>query len=174
MSDAAKQRPSAAEKRVDGVDKKVHVISARWNPRVVKALTAKVEETVLGAGGQVMHHFVPGAYELPFAAQAVISQNWAAGNVSAVVCVGALIKGETAHFEHISAAVSKGLMDVQLKTGVPVVFGVLTCNTEAQALARAGLAPDAPGNHNHGEDWGWAALEMADYAPARKSKKPAE
>lgn len=62
------------------------------------------------------------------------------------------------HFEYIADTVSQGLMRVSLDTGVPVIFGVLTVLTEEQAQARAGLIP---GSHNHGEDWGLAAVEMA-------------
>jgi len=80
----------------------------------------------------------------------------------AVIAIGVLIKGETMHFEYISDTVSHGLMRVQLDTGVPVIFGVLTALTENQALMRAGIAQEG-GNkgHNHGEDWGLAAVEMA-------------
>lgn len=64
------------------------------------------------------------------------------------------------HFEYISEAVTHGLMRVQLDTGIPVVFGVLTALSEEQALARAGLAEGEQG-HNHGEDWAYAAIELA-------------
>ncbi|KAK1781362.1 6,7-dimethyl-8-ribityllumazine synthase [Copromyces sp. CBS 386.78] len=76
----------------------------------------------------------------------------------ALIAIGVLIKGETMHFEYIADTVSQGLMRVSLDTGVPVIFGVLTVLTEEQAQARAGLIP---GSHNHGEDWGLAAVEMA-------------
>lgn len=75
----------------------------------------------------------------------------------ALIAIGVLIKGETMHFEYIADSVSHGLMRVQLDTGVPVVFGVLTVLSEDQAKARAGIAS---GSHNHGEDWGLAAVEM--------------
>ncbi|KAL7629198.1 lumazine synthase [Parahypoxylon ruwenzoriense] len=75
----------------------------------------------------------------------------------AIVAIGVLIKGETMHFEYISDAVSQGLMRVGLDLGIPVVFGVLTVLDEQQAKARAGVAP---GGHNHGEDWGLAAVEL--------------
>lgn len=75
----------------------------------------------------------------------------------ALIAIGVLIKGETMHFEYIADSVSHGLMRVQLDTGVPVVFGVLTVLSEDQAKARAGVAA---GGHNHGEDWGLAAVEM--------------
>jgi 6,7-dimethyl-8-ribityllumazine synthase len=77
----------------------------------------------------------------------------------AIVAIGALIKGETMHFEYISEAVSQGLMRVQLELGVPVVFGLLTLLTEEQGLVRAGIDPEGKG-HNHGEDWGSAAVEL--------------
>ena len=79
----------------------------------------------------------------------------------AVIAIGVLIKGETMHFEYISDTVSHGLMRVQLDTGVPVVFGILTALTETQALARAGIGRGGDKGHNHGEDWGLVAVEMA-------------
>lgn len=75
----------------------------------------------------------------------------------AVIAIGTLIKGETMHFEYIAESVSHGLMRVQLDTGVPVIFGLLTVLSDEQGLARSGLSE---GGHNHGEDWGLAAVEM--------------
>ena len=81
------------------------------------------------------------------------------GPFDAIIAIGALIKGSTMHFEYIADAVSHGLMKVQLDTGCPVIFGLLTLLTEEQGLERAGL--DAAGKgHNHGEDWGAAAVEL--------------
>jgi 6,7-dimethyl-8-ribityllumazine synthase len=81
----------------------------------------------------------------------------------AVIAIGVLIKGETMHFEYIADAVTHGLMRVQLDTGAPVIFGLLTVLSEEQGLARAGL-PGGSGKeakgHNHGEDWGAAAVEL--------------
>lgn len=83
----------------------------------------------------------------------------------AVIAIGVLIKGSTMHFEYICEAVTHGLMRVQLDSGVPVVFGVLTALTDDQALDRAGLGRGANGKgHNHGEDWGLAAVEMGSHA----------
>jgi 6,7-dimethyl-8-ribityllumazine synthase len=78
----------------------------------------------------------------------------------AVIAIGVLIKGSTMHFEYISDAVTHGLMKVQLDSGIPVIFGVLTALTEEQALERAGLAAGEDRGHNHGIDWGSAAVEM--------------
>jgi len=79
------------------------------------------------------------------------------GPFDAIIAIGVLIKGETMHFEYIADAVSQGLMRVQLDTGVPLIFGLLTVLNEEQAKARAGIFS---GSHNHGEDWGSAAVEL--------------
>lgn len=78
------------------------------------------------------------------------------GPFDAIIAIGVLIKGETMHFEYIADAVTHGLMRVQLDSGVPVIFGVLTVLNEEQGLSRAGHG----GKHNHGEDWGNAAVEL--------------
>lgn len=83
------------------------------------------------------------------------------GPFDVVIAIGVLIKGATMHFEYICESVSHGLMRVQLDTGVPVIFGVLTALNDQQALERAGLGEDGNKGHNHGEDWGLAAVEMA-------------
>ncbi|KAG6814593.1 hypothetical protein H0H92_000122 [Tricholoma furcatifolium] len=82
----------------------------------------------------------------------------------AVIAIGVLIKGSTMHFEYICESVSHALMKVQLDTGVPVIFGVLTALTDDQALERAGLGRGDNKGHNHGEDWGLAAVEMGSHA----------
>lgn len=76
----------------------------------------------------------------------------------AIIAIGVLIKGATMHFEYIADAVTHGLMRVQLDSGVPVIFGLLTVLNEEQGLERAGLGKN--GMHNHGEDWGSAAVEL--------------
>jgi len=82
----------------------------------------------------------------------------------AVIAIGVLIKGATMHFEYICESVSHALMKVQLDTGIPVIFGVLTALTDDQALERAGLGRGSEKGHNHGEDWGLAAVEMGSHA----------
>ena len=90
---------------------------------------------IAGVGaGQVEHHSVPGAFELPFAAK-VLAES---GNFAGVACLGVVIRGETAHFDYVCAEAARGVQDVQLATGVPCAFGVITCDTMDQALARAG------------------------------------
>ena len=102
---------------------------------------------------------VPGSYEVVYGAKALLAKHSSAGTpLDAVVCVGCLIKGKTMHFEYICEAVTQGIMRLGLDTGVPVLFGVLTCLTDEQALARAGLTE---GGHNHGVDWAQGLVEMA-------------
>ena len=101
---------------------------------------------------------VPGSGAVPFVAGFA---NTHSRPFDAVIAIGVLIKGATMHFEYISESVSQALMRVQLDTGVPVIFGVLTALTEEQALERAGIGRPGNKGHNHGEDWGSAAVEMA-------------
>jgi 6,7-dimethyl-8-ribityllumazine synthase len=97
--------------------------------------------------------WVPGAFELPLVAKHVAAQ----GNVDAVICIGAVIRGDTPHFDYVAGEAAKGLAQVASDTGVPVAFGVLTCNTLEQAIDRAG----AKGG-NKGFDAAMTAVEMAD------------
>lgn len=85
-------------------------------------------------GGRVEHHSVPGAYELPFAAKLLAET----GDFAGVACLGVVIRGETEHFDFVCAESARGIQDVQLETGVPCAFGVITCDNMEQALARAG------------------------------------
>ena len=84
--------------------------------------------------GNVSHHSVPGAYELPMAAKLLIETGVYAG----IACLGVVIRGETDHYDFVCAEAARGIQDVQLETGVPCAFGVITCDTMEQALARAG------------------------------------
>lgn len=86
------------------------------------------------AAEQVEHHSVPGAYELPLAAKYLAET----GKFAGVACLGVVIRGETAHFDFVCGESARGIQDVQLQTGVPCAFGVITCDTMEQALARAG------------------------------------
>jgi 6,7-dimethyl-8-ribityllumazine synthase len=84
--------------------------------------------------GNVEHASVPGAYELPFAAQLHADT----GTFAGVACLGVVIRGETDHYDFVCAEAARGIQDVQLRTGVPCAFGVITCDSMEQALARAG------------------------------------
>ena len=95
---------------------------------------------------------VPGAFEIPLAAQKLASS----GNYEAIICLGAVIKGQTSHYEYVSAEVSKGIANVMLNTGTPVIFGVITTLTLEQAIERAGSKAG-----NKGAEAASCALEMA-------------
>jgi 6,7-dimethyl-8-ribityllumazine synthase len=87
----------------------------------------------------VREHSVPGAYELPFAAKSFIEGAKQRGSEpGGVACLGVVIRGETDHYDFVCAEAARGIQDVQLETGVPCAFGVITCDTMDQALARAG------------------------------------
>ena len=101
--------------------------------------------------------YVPGSFEIGAAAQAMAQS----GRYDAVVCIGAVVRGETAHFDYVSMAVTQAVTRVTLDTGVPCMFGVLTTDTMEQALARSG----GPGS-NRGYDAAVAGLEMAGLLPA--------
>lgn len=143
---------------------RVGIVHARWNDKVIEALVNGAISALKAHGVQdsnIIVSTVPGSYELPYGTKTLF-QN--AKDLDAIISIGVLIKGHTMHFEYISDAVSHGLMRVQFDLNIPVIFGLLTCLTEEQALERAGLVVKEKGashSHNHGEDWGAAAVEMA-------------
>lgn len=140
----------------------VAVISARWNHDIVQRLTDGARRALSTTGADHRVVTVPGAFELPFAAQSVISS----GTVDAVVAIGVVIRGETTHYELVSENCAHGIMRVQISTGVPIGMGVLTVEDEGQALARS--EPD--GGHNVGEEATLAAIEMAVLAEQQRSR----
>lgn len=141
-------------KTTKGKNLRIGIVSTRWNPEITASLTASCLDA-LGEAGVLSKNIVvlevPGAFELPLAVQFALRTH----RLDAVVAIGCLIKGETQHFEYIAESVSHGLQRVGLDTGKPVIFGVLTCLTEKQAVARS------TGKNNHGYGWGQTALEMA-------------
>lgn len=132
----------------------IGIVAARWNDHVVTPLLHGTLQTLaeLGASAdQVRVVRVPGAFEL-----SVVAAEWARGKqIDAVICLGAVIRGDTPHFDYVAGPVSAELARVGTETGVPVIFGVLTCDTEAQALDRAGGK-----DGNKGADAAKAAVEM--------------
>jgi 6,7-dimethyl-8-ribityllumazine synthase len=131
------------------------VIVSRFNPSITEALregarTALLESGAAPADVEELH--VPGAFELPQAARCVAET----GRFDAVICLGCVIRGATPHFEYISSAVAHGIMEAAGETGVPIAFGVLTTDNEAQAEERAGRGQD-----NKGWEAAVAAIEMA-------------
>ena len=102
-------------------------------------------------GKQVDYVWVPGSFEVPnVARQLAIS-----GRYDAIICLGAVIKGQTPHFDYVSSEVSKGIAAASFQTGIPVIFGILTTDTMQQALERAGI------KSNHGWEYAMNAIEMA-------------
>jgi 6,7-dimethyl-8-ribityllumazine synthase len=134
----------------DGTGLRVVVVAASWHTTVMDGLLAGARRALAAAGvTDVREIRVPGTFELPVAAARA-----ARGGADAVVAHGVVIRGGTPHFEYVCQAATAGLTDVAVSTGVPVGFGVLTCDDEAQAIDRAGL----PGSH---EDKGAEAAEAA-------------
>lgn len=128
------------------------VLYADFNPQVVQGLLAGALAALGEMGArEVRQEKVPGAFELPLAAKVA-----AIAGFDAVVALGAVIRGETDHYEHIAREAASGLAAVALETGVPVAFGVLTVASEAQALARS-----VPGPDNKGAEAARAAVAMA-------------
>ncbi|KAA8892881.1 6,7-dimethyl-8-ribityllumazine synthase [Sphaerosporella brunnea] len=175
---------------MDGSGLRVAVVHARWNTSLITPLVEGAKKKLMEGGvkeSNIVVQSVPGSWELPVACQRLFAASQvqassapsgdllgelgrsttlipggppstaSAGPFDSIIAIGVLIKGDTVHFEHIAESVSRGLMRIQLDFGVPVIFGLLTVLNEDQAKKRAGLTPDG---HNHGEDWGSAAVEM--------------
>ncbi|TCC60161.1 6,7-dimethyl-8-ribityllumazine synthase [Kribbella pittospori] len=140
--------PSIEIPRVEGA--RVAIVAAQWHPKVTDALVAGAIRALDDAG--VTDYTVvrvPGSFELP-----VASLHAAKNGYDAVVALGVVIRGDTPHFEYVCQAATEGLMQVGVATGIPVGFGVLTCDNDPQALDRAGL-PDSR------EDKGYEATQAA-------------
>lgn len=131
------------------------IVRSRFNDAVTKRLLVGALEALQKGGAKEQSIdvvFVPGAFEIPVVAARLAATR----RYDALICLGAVIRGETPHFEYISAAVSRGVARVAYEYGVPVIFGVLTTDSEEQADARSGL-----GGVNRGFEAGLAAIEMA-------------
>lgn len=138
---------------INGTSLKIGVVKACWNKQITGALFEGCMRALNESGVKkknIVTLEVPGSFELAFGAMQLIRTK----KPDAVICIGVLIKGDTRHDEYLAQAASHGIMQVGLETDIPVVFGVLTCQTEAQALARA------TGENNHGYFWGKSALSM--------------
>jgi 6,7-dimethyl-8-ribityllumazine synthase len=144
----------------DGAELRVCVVVARWNGFITQKLLEGALSTLRESGlaeADVTTAWVPGSFEVPTAAR------WAAesGRFDAVVCLGCVIRGETAHFEYVAGGAAEGILKVSLDTGVPVIFGVLTVENVEQAMARTG------GKDGHkGEEAARTAIEMANLRKA--------
>jgi 6,7-dimethyl-8-ribityllumazine synthase len=134
------------------------IVLGRFNDLVTGKLLAGCQDClnrhgvdVNPDGTQVDYAWVPGSFEIPLVAR----QLALTGRYDAIICLGAVIRGQTPHFDYVAAEVAKGVAAAGFQTGIPVIFGVLTTDTLQQALERAGIKA------NHGWDYAMSALEMA-------------
>ncbi len=135
---------------------RVAIITSRFNSFICERLEEGARDALARHGvpdDQVAVYKVPGAFEIPLVAKKLA----ASGNYDGVVCLGAVIRGDTPHFDYVAAEVSKGIAAATLETGVPISFGVLTTNTIEQAIERAGTKAG-----NKGWDAAVSLLEMID------------
>jgi 6,7-dimethyl-8-ribityllumazine synthase len=135
---------------------KFAIVVARFNSFITDRLLAGAEDALKRSGAKaedVEIVKVPGSWELPLVAKTLAS----AKRHDAIIALGAVIRGETPHFDHVANQASSGLASVQLETGIPIAFGVLTTNTVEQAIDRAGGK-----SGNKGYDAAITAIEMAD------------
>lgn len=140
--------------KLNGSALTIGIVVSRWNREITDALLhgcLRALQDVRVKKKNIVVMDVPGSFELPFGASVLIKKK----KSDAVICLGALIKGETPHDEYIATATSYGIMKVQLETGVPVIFGVLTCLNEKQARDRS------VGSKSLAYEWGLSAVEMA-------------
>jgi 6,7-dimethyl-8-ribityllumazine synthase len=139
----------------EGADCKFAIVVSMFNEAVTSRLLAAAESTLNQLGIPLVHRQifrVPGAFEIPLIAKTAAQSN----RFDAVICLGAVIRGETPHFEYICAETARGIGQAALETGIPIIFGVLTTDTVDQAMERSGKP-----ERNKGADAARTALEMA-------------
>lgn len=139
--------------RADGL--RFAIVASRWNDLIVSRLLGGAQEALRRLGAEeknIVTVQVPGSFEIPLIAKKLAQSK----KYDAIICVGAIIRGETPHFDYLAADVTKGLSSVALETGVPVAYGVLTADTVEQALNRAGIKAG-----NKGFEAAMTAIEMA-------------
>jgi 6,7-dimethyl-8-ribityllumazine synthase len=130
------------------------IVASKFNSEIVERLVIGAKDTLRNHGiaeDAVDLAWVPGAFELPLVAQKLAASN----NYAAIICLGAVIRGDTDHYDYVCRAATDGILQAGLATGVPVLFGVLTCDTDEQALDRAGGKAG-----NKGCDVALAAIEI--------------
>ncbi len=142
------------EGNVVGSGARIAIVAARFNEFIVSKLVSGAEDALLRHGvdaDSITLAWVPGAFEIPLVAQKMA----ASGRYDAVICLGAVIKGATSHYDYVCNEVSKGVAAVGLNTGVPTIFGVVTTDNIEQAIERAGTKAG-----NKGYDAACTAIEM--------------
>ena len=140
--------------QADGTGMRVVIVAAKWHETAMAALLDGAHRALAASGvNDVRVVRVPGSFELPVAASRI-----AASQPDAIIALGVVIRGGTPHFEYVCSAATNGLTDVAVRTGIPVGFGVLTCDDEEQVQARIGL----PGSfEDKGADAALAAIATA-------------
>lgn len=134
---------------------KIGIVAARFNEFIVSKLLSGCEDTLLRHGmkeDSICVVWVPGAFEIPLAASKLATS----GKYDAVIALGAVIRGSTSHYDYVCSEVSKGIANIALTSGIPVLFGVLTTDTIEQAIERAGTKAG-----NKGSECAQGAIEMA-------------
>ena len=145
-------RKKISSKKIDGSKLKIVIVRAKFNEKITGNLLSgclKALQKNKVKKSNIKTFDVPGAYELPLVAKK------AARKAGVVICLGAVIKGETPHFDYVAGESARGIMDVGLQTGKPVIFGVITCNNLKQAVARS-----SSNEENKGWQSGIAGVEM--------------
>ena len=138
---------------------KFAIVASRFNEFIVSKLISGAEDTLVRHGvdtDDITLVWVPGAFEIPLAAQKLAQS----GKYCAIVCLGAVIRGSTSHYDYVCSEVSKGIAQVNLTTGVPAAFGIVTTENIEQAIERAGTKAG-----NKGADAALTALELANLFP---------
>ena len=146
--------------RFDARGRRIALVASRFNEFFTRELLAGAQDCLSRHGvadSQIDVAWVPGSFELPLAAQRLART----GRYGAIICLGCLIQGDTSHFQYLAAEVTKGIAQVALDSGVPVVFGVITAETLDQAIERAGTKAG-----NKGFDAALTALETIDFYAA--------
>lgn len=144
------------EGKLIGTGLRIGIVHARFNDFIGQKLLEGAEDTLIRHGVDPNHiefFRVPGSFEIPLVAKKLAQSK----RYHAIICLGVLIRGGTIHFDLIAAEVTKGLAQISLETGIPLTFGVLTCDTIEQAIERSGSK-----SGNKGVDAAQAAIEMAD------------
>ncbi len=146
--------PKIIEGKLSAAGKKFAVVASRYNDFITEKLVSGALDGLSRCGAQdpdIEVFKVPGAFEIPLVAKRVA----ATGRFDAVICLGAVIRGATPHFDFVAAEASKGIAQVMMETGLPIIFGVITVDTIEQAIERAGTKLD-----NKGFSAAMAAVEM--------------
>ncbi|MBE0647095.1 MAG: 6,7-dimethyl-8-ribityllumazine synthase [Bacteroidales bacterium] len=147
------------EGKLDAKELKFGIVIARFNEFISSKLLSGCLDGLRRHGAEDSHIdmvWAPGSFEIPFLAKKMATS----GKYNAVICLGAVIRGATPHFDFVAAEVSKGVASVGLDTGIPVIYGVLTTDNIEQAIERAGTK-----SGNKGFDAALAAIEMANVLP---------